>query len=456
MDASPHSGGGIAPEGAELGLFLRFLKYSATLIRDQWRTRREITAIQERRFRHIVRYAYDNVPFYRAAYRKANLTPDDIRVIADIGRLPFVTKDHLKTYPIEQRTSRRVDLKRCSIARTSGSTGEPLRVAVDDDASDFVRAYHLRRFLAVGFMPWYKLVVVGPTRRSIVTGPVVTTPAGAMFWGPMSRFLDHRTRFLPIDTGARQQASFYESFRPNAVLGPPSYFRALGRAVDGSQDWHPDKVLTWGEILDKNTREAVHRSLGSEVFDGYGCTEVAPVGGLAWECAEHSGMHVNADFLVLEVLKDGEAAAPGEVGEVVVTSLFRHAAPMIRYRLGDAAVLAGDPCPCGRGLPLLRELEGRIVDFLVMPSGRVISPYTISKMLELTQGISMYRVVQDASHHVSVKIEKGVGFSVSTGQEVMRTLDELFAGEVDLDYEFVERIEAERGRKFKAVARTAA
>lgn len=434
-------------------MFPRFARFSAELVRNQWRSEKELHANQEKKFLSMVRFAYRYVPYYREKYSAAGIAPDDIKSLSDIRKLPFVTKEDLKTVPLESRISRGTDLRRCSIARTSGSTGEPLKVAVDEQTSDFVRAYHLRRFLALGFMPWNKMVILGPSRRSIVTGPVVSSPAAGMFWGDMRRMFDHRVRYLSIDSSPKSQLEFFESFRPDALLGPPSYFKMLANTVDGSQRWHPRKVLMWGEILDETTRRAVKHSLGAAVFDGYGCTEVAPVGGLAWECTAHEGMHVNTDCIVLEVLKDGEPVAKGESGEVVVTALYRRATPMIRYKLGDAATLAGEWCSCGRRFPLMRNLEGRIVDFLLTSDGRMISPYYISRLMEQVPGVSMFRVVQDKEDHVRVIIERGLGFTDATELEVRREFSGLFGSGVTIDLIFVDRIDRERGRKFKVVSR---
>ncbi len=435
-------------------MFPKFAKFSAELIRNQWLDDKDLLSRQERKFLAMVRFAYDNVPYYRAKYKAAGITPDDIRTLSDIRKLPFVTKDDLKSVPLESRVSTGTDLSRCSIARTSGSTGEPLKVAVDEDTVDFVRAYHIRRFLALGFMPWHKIVVLGPSRRSIVTGPVVSSPAAGMFWGDIRHMFDQRIRYVSVDSDPKAQLAFFESFRPDALLGPPSYFKMLAKTTDGLRKWHPKKVLTWGEILDEPTKKAVNHAIGAEVFDGYGCTEVAPVGGLAWECQAHMGMHVNTDFIVLEVLdENGEQVSARESGEVVVTALYRHATPMIRYRLGDAAMLAGERCACGRCFPLIRNLEGRIVDFLIASDGRMISPYYISRLMERISGISMFRVVQERIDHVRVAIERGSGFTDTSEASVNEAFYGLFGSGVAVDISFVERIERERGRKFKAVSR---
>ena len=435
-------------------MFPRFLEFASELMRNQWRTRDEILRIQERKFLAMVRYAYATVPFYNRKYRSAKLTPGDIASIKDIRKLPFITKDEAKTVPLEERMSRAIRIEECTVARTSGSTGEPLKVAIDGVSSDYIRAYHFRRFVALGFKPWNKMIFLGSARRSIVTGNIVSSPAGGMFLGAMGHLLDHRARNLSIDLSLRQQLGFLSAFQPTFILGPPSYFKILAKAVSDER-WPiaPKKVLSWGEILDTTARTAIKSGLGAEVFDGYGCTEVAPIGGLAWECTSHTGMHINADCVALEFLKDGEPVSPNEGGEVVATSLYRLGTPMIRYKLGDVGVPSDESCPCGRGFPLMKGLEGRTADFLFTPDGRIISPYAIFQLMEHIRGVLRFKVRQDAGDHIAVLVEKGTDFSDEDSRALGQAFANLFGPTVTIDFTFVDRIEREKGKKFQAVTR---
>ncbi len=163
---------------------------------------------------------------------------------------------------------------------------------------------------------------------------------------------------------------FLSKWKPDYMVASPFYFRTLIRFFeDIDQSLSIKAAFTKSEVLDNPTRKLIKDSLGVDVFDGYSAREPGPI---AWECPTHSGYHVNIDSIVLEILRDGEPVSNGEMGEVHVTCLWRRATPIIRYHLGDLATPLEDKCPCGRGLPLIKNIQGKILDMDVSPDGRLI------------------------------------------------------------------------------------
>jgi phenylacetate-CoA ligase len=154
------------------------------------------------------------------------------------------------------------------------------------------------------------------------------------------------------------------------MVASPFYFRTLIKfSEEVRQPLTLKAAFTRSEVLDYPTRKLINDSLGVDVFDGYSAREVGPI---AWECPTHSGYHINIDSIVLEILRDGEPISGDETGEVHVTCLWRSATPVIRYRLGDIVTSFDDKCPCGRGLPLLKNIQGRVLDMDVSSDGRLI------------------------------------------------------------------------------------
>jgi phenylacetate-CoA ligase len=153
--------------------------------------------------------------------------------------------------------------------------------------------------------------------------------------------------------------------------------------------------------------------------------------------------------VVLEFLRDGEEVSAGESGEVVATSLFRWATPMIRYYLGDMATPLDDECPCGRGLPLLKNIEGRVVDFIRRPDGGSVSPYAIMHVLQDVSGLEQFKVVQRNDYSIEVLVRVS-GDLESVLNEVENRCNLLFRG---LRFRVfpVESIRAGRGEKFRVV-----
>jgi phenylacetate-CoA ligase len=155
----------------------------------------------------------------------------------------------------------------------------------------------------------------------------------------------------------------------------------------------------------------MEETFDGEVFDHYGAEET---GNLAWECPTHSGYHINTESAIMEFLNHGEPVAPGQPGEVHVTSLRRMVTPVMRYFLGDVATPLDEDCPCGRGLPMLKDIEGRILDFIMTLDGHTVSPFVILSSLGVVDGLEQYKVIQerDFSIEVLVKTKKHMADSV--------------------------------------------
>ncbi|MGQ9690246.1 MAG: phenylacetate--CoA ligase family protein [Thermoproteota archaeon] len=147
-----------------------------------------------------------------------------------------------------------------------------------------------------------------------------------------------------------------------------------------------------GEVLDEKTREFLELAFKCRVFESYWANEV---GCIAWECDRREGKHINSDLMLLEVVDGNEPVGAGERGEIVVTGFMNYAMPLIRYRIGDIGVLETEKCSCGRGLPLLRSVKGRVVDCLTMPDGRRLTPKEIMTTLYGIRGASRFQVVQE-------------------------------------------------------------
>jgi phenylacetate-CoA ligase len=180
----------------------------------------------------------------------------------------------------------------------------------------------------------------------------------------------------------------------------------------------------------------------------YGAQEF---GRFAFECEEHSGYHIVTDNVAVEFVNGKESMNFGDNGEVIITDLNNNIMPLIRYKLGDIAIPLKKTCCCGRGLPLIKEIEGREDDYLILPSGRRISPRNIN-VLEDIPGISAYRTIQEAKDRFVVKLVKGYEFSEKTIQVVKQRIEMGVLGEkVEVSVELVTELPKERTGKMRAV-----
>ncbi|MBU7024843.1 MAG: phenylacetate--CoA ligase family protein, partial [Theionarchaea archaeon] len=197
-------------------------------------------------------------------------------------------------------------------------------------------------------------------------------------------------------------------------------------------------------------RKYIEKTLKAHTINKYGAAEIISI---AWDCS-HGNMHIDADSVIVEFVKAGEHVAPGERGEVVVTNLWNVAMPFIRYRLGDLAVPSDELCSCGRGLPLIKELEGRFDDVVVLPSGGLVPCTRISAIFHSTPQVSEFGVIQDSPSHVVVSLVPQNGFTEEVENTLRNRMQNVLDNSVDVDIKVVDHLERDKKAKFKRIQRT--
>jgi phenylacetate-CoA ligase len=345
----------------------------------------------ERRRARILRHAFREIPHYRDELRAAGLSEASLRTPSTFGRVPFLEKRHVKDHTerlLWPAVSRAGLLER----KSSGSTGTPVRVYFDPVAELPRRVQELRFLTAHGFRPWHtQMILDAPAHMA----PTPFLPQRLRLW----RREPYPWWLTPDEAIERIHHS-----RPDIFHGVLAGIRMLALAIEarGGLDYRPFRVVTKGELLDPSTRWFIENAFGAKVVDFYATEET---GIIAWECPTGSGYHIDEDFNFVEIVRpDGTPAEPGEVGEVVLTNLYQRAQPIIRYRVGDLAALAPDPCGCGRSLPLLRQLRGRKLDFLITPSGALHDPFRVMAVMEHVPHVRWFRVIQTALERVEVRV----------------------------------------------------
>jgi phenylacetate-CoA ligase len=202
------------------------------------------------------------------------------------------------------------------------------------------------------------------------------------------------------------------------------------------------------ETLSDSLREKLSCVFNADIIGHYGSEEL---GTLAFECKEHAGYHIIADNVIIEIEKDSNKVASSDIGEVIVTNLNNFTMPLIRYKLGDIAVLSGEKCKCGRGLPLIKQIVGREDDFIILPSGRKISPRMINA-IENISGIISYKTIQESKNRILVQLVKGNEFSDSTIPEVKKQIKLGCLGEqIEINVKLVKEIPKSDRGKIRAI-----
>ena len=218
-------------------------------------------------------------------------------------------------------------------------------------------------------------------------------------------------------------------YNPKIIRGYAQAIFVMSQYMNkkGISDIHPSSILTTAETLFEHQRLSIEKSFGCKVFDGYGGGE-APAA--AYECEEHTGYHISSENIILEFIKDGQSVSPGEKGRIVITNLNNYAMPFIRYDMEDIGIPSDDICSCGRGLPLMKSVEGRVNDMIVTPEGKMIHSYLFSAVFRGISSVDQFQVIQETEDMITIKVvnneqfgEKDLNFiNTAIGQIVGKTI----------------------------------
>jgi len=233
-------------------------------------------------------------------------------------------------------------------------------------------------------------------------------------------------------------------FNPKGIRGYASSIYLLARSVD-ENEIKLCFVISTSEMLFDHYRKLIENRFDCDVYDNYSSRELM----IASECEQHTGYHVAAENVLTEFVRDGEPVSSGELGEVLITDLTRYGMPLIRYAIGDMAKPSDETCPCGRGLPLIKSIEGRVTDIIRTPSGLFISSPALTLIFN-DLNIEQYRIEQKSADELVVKIVKNSRYSANDTQILYERLKRYVKG-MKLEIEFVKEITPSESGKFRVV-----
>lgn len=378
---------------------MRFLEES------QWWPLAQLEAYQLGMLRRLVRHAFAHTPHYRELAASHGLVAARVDSLAWLARLPVLERQLART-SFAARTSEvppGIAVQKAS----SGTTGEPMKVAYNAESRHFRDAMRWRAYGWAGYrvgdkaMHYWGMLgsQVGKTQR-------------------LKMAIDHRfKRDLYVDSTPRSDAALAEVVatitreRPSVIVAYTQATVALAKFVttNGARAWDDIPIICAAERLWPHDRATIAAAFGPGVFETYGCREVMLIGG---ECDRHDGMHLAMENMITEILvREGDtwrAAAPGESGEVVVTDLHNLANPMLRYATGDMAVASpyGDAtCACGRQLRRLGSVEGRVTETMYDGHGNPVSGLLFSILfVKLQPFAKQFQVVQRRDRSVCLRV----------------------------------------------------
>jgi phenylacetate-CoA ligase len=369
--------------------------------------------------RQLLSYVVAHNQFYRARFERAGIGVNDINSLEDLRRIPVLTKAEIR-FQERSLLSDGVNTAGMVHAKTGGSTGKPIELFLTEAVSQLRAAAGRRHRQWSGWR-------VGEPSANIWGNPIF--PQG----------LKQRLRewmlipSITLDTmsispeSIRAFAVEWARVRPTLIFGHAHSIFVLATMVEqlDLREVRPNAIIASSMMLLPHERAVIERIFGVKVTDLYGCEEV---GLIASECECHEGLHINAEQVIVEILReDGTPAGPGDTGLVVVTDLLNTAMPFIRYRMEDMAEVAAGACSCGRGLPMLRRVVGRTADFLIRADrSRVAGISLIENSLTRIPGIEQMQIVQDELLRIELRIVPGAGFSKDQEYELQRYFMETF------------------------------
>ena len=377
----------------------------------------ELRSIQGERLRKIVRHVYDNNPLQCARLEKNGVTPEEVRTLDDLAILPFMDKDTFRTsYPIGLCCVPQRNL--AEMHMSSGSTGTPVVMPYTKNDLRQWGECMARCYRMAGGRPG---------------DAVQITPSFGLFNGGFGMYHGAQSAGLfVIPTGAgntARQVSLARDFKTRILTGVVSYGIRIMEVMENMEAALPDlEIGVFGaETFSDAMRAKIESGLGIQAFDIYGMTETGGVGTLGMDCPDHSGIHVWEDHYIVEIIRPGsnEAAADGELGELVVTALTREALPVIRFRTGDLTRVASrERCACGRTHLRLEAITGRVDDMLIV-KGVNFFPRQVEQVLMKIPGIgSNYQIIIEETEGVrDVRINVEAEANV-TGYAVEKALKE--------------------------------
>jgi phenylacetate-CoA ligase len=413
------------------------------LERSQWWSGDALQALQFARLQTLLRHAKEHVPYYRAMFDRMQFEPQDIADLSGLRSLPLLTKAEVRANTDALKSERAVGLSRFN---TGGSSGEPLVFFIGKErvSHDVAAKWRATR--------WWGVDIGDP--EIVVWGSPIEL--GAQDGMRKLRDLAFRTRLLPaFEMSDKKLDAFVASIRamrPLMLFGYPSALAHIARHATASgtrmDDLGIKVAFVTSERLYDDQREVIERVFGCQVANGYGGRDA---GFIAHACPQ-GGMHITAEDIVVEIIgADGHAVGNDASGEIVVTHLATADYPFIRYRTGDFGVLDSRACSCGRGLPLLKEIQGRSTDFVVAADGTLMHGLAVVYPIRDLAGIAAFKVTQETRTRTRVQIVPTSEYGPHVTDSIIAGLKARLGPTVEVIVEHVAELPRERSGKFRYV-----
>jgi phenylacetate-CoA ligase len=410
--------------------------------KSQYYDLNELKKHQFDRLKKMINHAYKNTTYYRTKFNAYGINPEDIEDENDFKKIPIRSKKYIHDYS-DQLISNNHKKESLIPFKTGGSTGKSVTVYYDYTAMEKGVGSSLRSF------NW--------------TGWKLGEPIGRVWGNPvLPRTIKEKLRNILIepqfyldtmnlhDETVHDFAHEWEKNKPTLLHGHSHslYMFAQFCKKLNIKDIKPKGIISTSMMLIPSERKVIEDIFECKVTDLYGCEEVGLIG---CECEEHNGMHLNMENNYVEFINSQENdTASAEEGAIVVTNLNNKAMPIIRYKIEDVGIPSNRFCKCGRNLPLIERVTGRVADFLVRKDGSLVAGVSlVERTLTAFPGIDQMQIIQQDLDNIGLNIVQGAKYSEATERQLIDEFKEVFGPFINLVFNYVTVIAPERNGKFR-------
>ncbi|WP_419174466.1 phenylacetate--CoA ligase family protein [Desulfosediminicola sp.] len=418
------------------------LSYWRRLEESQFYSRNQLEEIQWSRLQKLWRFLWRENGFYQKQFQNAGLKENDLKGPEDIRRLPILTKKEILRQG-HAMLSTGYQPNRLLNFKTGGSTGKALEILITEECSELRNACARRHDRWTGWEP-------GEQIGAVWGNPKLPKTLRAKLLNACVQPYIYLDTMAVTDESVQEFAKTWDNNKPTLLFGHAHSLYIVAKYIKRLKidTIRPVGILSTSMMLLPHERTMIERVFNCSVTDRYGCEEVSLI---ACECEKHNGMHMNIEHLVIEFIReDGSHAGPGEPGRIVVTDLMNRAMPFVRYEVEDVGVFFDQDCTCGRGLPLMGKVTGRVADFLLKRDGtRVAGVSLIENTLTRIPGIEQMQIVQEDLDSFNLNIVPGKSYGHSQANELERYFQTLFGDSLRINIRVTDEIKPEKSGKYR-------
>jgi phenylacetate-CoA ligase len=394
----------------------------------------------------MISFAYEHVPYYHKLFKEMDLSPNCIKTIDDLEKLPILTKDIIKANPDLFMPSNISSMNYYNWT-TGGSTGTPLKYRLLKSDRFLSAALTYRGWGYAGYELGAKMVFLAGTSLDIGSNPFLIKKIHET-----ARNIKKLSAFDMNSAEMKYYVDVINSFKPKMIRGYASSIDFFAKYIEENelQVKSPSAISTTSEKLQPLMRKRISNVFSCDVFDAYGLND----GGVsAYECKEHNGLHIDTERSIMEITShDGEQIHSGE-GKILATTLGNYSMPLIRYETGDLGNIIDDICSCGRGSLLLKEITGRDKELLLTPEGKYLhgAAFYNNMIAEFkdANNIMECQIIQKEKDSIIFKLVCNDAFDENQLDYIRKVV--MKKNGWNVEFMFVDKIERTKAGKYKFI-----